>query len=240
MSKKWIWLVGLVCCSMIAGMVVAEAPSWDADAAKKMSRDERLAAQRAYKAEVEALSPGGQKASEFTPAGRQSRPPNKAFGLISYHSGALGSCCTPSFMIGNQFDTGNLFPVVMSGSITKATFDMITVAPANVFISFYDQLAGTTANQITSILTPATTGLNTAVFGSPVSYVGTSFLGGVWQGGGDVPAVATGTAGGQGFHGIEINDIVGTGFATIGSLNAAFQVCGDILTPVELLNFELE
>ncbi len=245
MSKRWIWLVGLICCSAMAGLVLAESVEIDTEAMKSMSRDERIAYQRAYKAKIQALTQGTQKRREFTPAGRQAAAPNKAIGSITYHSGALGACCLPSFMQGNQFDSALdtsgtvIAPVMMSGSITMATFDMITVSAPSVFLSVYDQQAGTTANFITSILTTAATGLNVKTVG-PVVYAGTSFLAGAWQGGGDVPAVATGTVGGQGFHGVEINDIVGTGFATIGALNAACAVGGNVLTPVELLNFEIE
>ena len=248
MSKRWIWMVGIVCCSMIAGMVVAEAPSWDADAVQGMSRAERLAYQQSFKAQLEDAArqhgwrPGERR--EFAPAGRQARPPIKALGSITYHSGALGTCCQNSFCVGNQFDTGGGLPVLMSGSVTMATFDMISVGGTAAFVSFFDQQAGTTANAIDSASKGGlATGLNTITWGgggTTNTYVGSSFLMGVWQFNTDVPAVASGTVGGAGFHGMSINDIVATGFVRPGTFNAAFTATGDILTPVELLNFELE
>ncbi len=235
MSKRWIWLVALVCCTALAGVAIAEnAAEW-----KTMSKADRQAAQRAYKADLEANTNAawaGKRA--FAGANRQATAPNKVFGSITYHSGALGTCCQNSFMVGNQFDTCLSEPVEMSGSVTMATFDMISVGGGAAFISVFDQLAGTAANVVLSTNLTATTGNNTVSFSAP--YVGSTFLAGVWQFNTDVPAVATGTVGGQGFHGISINDIVGTGFTTIGSLNAAFTATGDIKTPVELLNFDVE
>ncbi len=235
MSKRWIWLVALVCCTALAGVAIAEnAAEW-----KTMSKADRQAAQRAYKADLEANTNAawtGKRA--FASANRQASAPNKVLGSITYHSGTLGMCCQNSFMVGNQFDSALSEPVEMSGSITMATFDMISVSGGAAFVSVYDQLTGTAANQVISTNLTATTGNNTVSFNA--AYVGSTFLAGVWQFNTDVPAVATGTVGGQGFHGISINDIVGTAFTTIGSLNAAFTATGDILTPVELLNFDVE
>ena len=36
-----------------------------------------------------------------------------------------------------------------------------------------------------------------------------------------------------------INDIVGTGFSTLGSLNALMRASGDVVIPVELTGFEV-
>lgn len=235
MSKRWIWLVGLVCCAALAGAAIAEnAAEW-----KAMSPADRQAAQQAYKANLEANTAAawtGKRA--FAGVGRQATAPNKVLGSITYHSGALGTCCQNSFMVGNQFDSALSEPLEMSGSVTMATFDMITVGGSAAFISLFDQLAGTAANLIISTNVSAMTGNNVATIAAP--YVGSTFLAGAWQFNTDVPAVATGTTGGQGFHGISINDIVGTAFTTLGSLNAAFTATGDVLTPVELLNFDVE
>ncbi len=249
MSKRWIWWLALVCCSGIAGLVLAES-EWDAEAVEGMSRTERLAYQQAYKAELEKVAreggwvPGEKRA--FESADRQAGPPRKAFGSITYHSGVLGACCQNSFCVGNQFDTAlntagtGLSPVMMSGSITMATFNLISVAGGAVFFSVFDNQTGTAAGQITSISLPAASGSNTVTFAPAIPYSGSSFLAGIWQFNTDVPAVGTGTVGGQGFHGMSINDIVGTGFTTLATLNAAMSVSGNVLTPVELLNFEVE
>ncbi len=252
MSKRSIWTISLVCCAVMMGMMAAGSAlaAGDADAVKAMSKAER----QAFKAQMEAAIRGNgvpAKGRAFAPAGREAGPPPKALGSITYHSGALGSCCNDSYTVGNQFDTAlntagtNVEPIEMSGSITMATFDMISVGGTGAFISIYDQLVGGTANGVTSISTAGVVpGLNTKTIG-PVAYVGDTFLAGIWQIGtspptGDIPAVATGTVGGQGYHGMQINDIVATDFGTIGSLNAAFTATGDVLTPVELLNFDVE
>ncbi len=252
MSKRWIWWLALVCCSGIAGLVLAESAEWDADAVKSMSKAERLAYQQAYKAELEGAArergwvPGEKRA--FEGAGRQAGPPRKAAGSITYHSGALGTCCLSSRTVGNQFDfalnpaSTAISPVMMSGSITMATFNMIAVGGGAAIFSFYDNQAGTGANFLGSIGVPAVTGTNTATFTPALTYSGSTFLAGIWQFtiGTDTPAVATGTVGGQGFHGMSINDIVATGFTTLPTLNAAMSISGNVLTPVELLNFEVE
>ncbi len=187
--------------------------------AEGASRIERLASQRAYKAKLEATARErgwqlGEK-REFASSGCQAQAPNKFLGQIIYHSGMLGSCCQNSFMIGNRFNSAlgpsgmTIYPIERSGSFTMATFDMISVAGGAVFLSVFDQLNGTTANPVTSVNINALTGLNVATLTIP--YAGHTFLAGIWQFNTDVPAVATGTVGGQGYHGISINAIVGTG-----------------------------
>ncbi len=250
MSKRCIWWRALVCFFGIAGWALAESAEWDAEAVKSMSREERLAYQQAYKAELEGLAreqgwvPGEKRA--FESAGRQARPPHKALGWITYHSGLLGTCCQPGFSLGNQFDSAlnpagtAISPVMMSGSITMAAFVMVAVGGGDVFISFFHNQSGTMADPITSIIVPVVSGSTTVTFGTPIDYSGSSFLAAIWQGGGDQLAVANGTVGAQGFHGMSINDIAGTGFTTLATLNAAISVGGNVLTPVELLNFEVE
>ncbi len=253
MSKKWILLLGLVCCTLIAGLVFAEGAKWDAEAAKKMSRADRMAAQQAFKAEMEKAArasgwvPG--KKQPFASVGRQAAPPNKVVGAIVYDTGALGTCCLAFKSIGNQFDTAlnpagtALSPVMMSGSITMASFFMADTDGGGAFITVFDQLAGTTANKITSFFTSMTVATNLKSFATPIAYVGSSFLAGVWQNGtgtdDDRLAVATGTVAGQGWHGMSISS-GGGAFVSLGTLNGAFRVSGDVLTPVELLNFEVE
>ncbi len=253
--KRWLWIFSLILSTLIAGLVVAEDDStfgigeWDPSAAEGKSPAERRAMQQAYKARLEEAArdagwePGGRR--PFTPAGRQVQPSaEKVFGKAKYDSGALGSCCQESFNVGNRFDTANGFPMMMSGSITMATFDMISVSGTMAFLSLFDQLAGSSANFLSSVnknsLAPGLNIVTWGGMGTINTYVGSSFLMGVWKFASDVPAVATGTVGGQGFHGMSINDIAATQYTSLGTLNAAFGVVGDILTPVELLNFEVD
>ncbi len=255
--KRWIGTFGLIFCTLTAGLVVAEGDGtygigeWDPSAVKGKSVAERQAMQQAYKARLEEAArnagwePG--ERSPFLSAGRQVQPETeKILGQAKYHSGALGTCCQNSFCVGNRFDTANGFPMMRSGSITMATFDMISVGGGGAFLSLFDQLntgAGT-ANFVDSVVkTGLVTGLNTVTLpggGTINTYVGRTFLMGVWQFDTDVPAVATGTLFGQGYHGMSINDILGTGYTSLGTLNAAFSIFSDVLTPVELLNFEVD
>ncbi|MCP5113988.1 MAG: hypothetical protein GY953_24405 [bacterium] len=244
MSKRWIWMVGLVCCTAMAGIALAD---WDPAAVAGMSKADRMAYQQSYKASLEsAARDGGWNGKRaFNGVGREAAAPPKGIGAIVYDSGALGVCCQSSFCVGNQFDSainplggGGIEPVEMSGSVTMVTFDMIGVGGTAAFLSFFDQVAGTTANGVSSFSTPVVTGFNQKDVNVP--YAGTSFLAGVWQFGGDSPAVATGTVGWQGHHGMSINDISATGFTRPGTYNAVFRVTGDVLTPVELLNFDVE
>jgi hypothetical protein len=250
----------IVCSSVVlmalgAGTVLAQESNrfgveWDADAVAQMSREERLAYQREYKAALEdAAREAGFVAGEsktHTPrtAVVTPRVPGTA---ISYHSGSLSAATLSSFTIGNRFDTaltgmGGLGPVEMSGSITMITVDMAAVGGGAAFLSVYDQLAGTTVNQITSVSFPMATGVNTITLATPLTYVGSSFLAGAWNftGGPDTVNVATGTVGGQGFHGMEINDgAVGMSFVAYTMTNGTAAVQGNVATPVELMHFEI-
>ncbi len=256
MSRKAIWLLGLVCCFVIAGLVFAEgkgelALKWDEETLKNIPRAERLAYKKADMAKLKAAAlqrgfvPGKKRA--FQSAGRQAAPPNKALGTITYHSGAIGVCCVPNNVIGNQFDSaltpamGSIAPVMMSGSITMATFEMVALGAPNIVVAFYGPVAGNTAPLRTFFSVSAATGVNTFTLPSPYAYSGSSFLAGVWNFTPFTasPAVATGTVGGQGFHGMSLTS-GGLSFVTLSNLNGAISVGGDVLTPVELLEFEIE
>ncbi len=159
---------------------------------------------------------------------------------ISYHSGTLAPSTAASNMVGNRFNTISGAAVPTSGSITGFTADMAVVAGTNAFFSMFDQIAGTTANLITSATQPMASGFNDVTLATGLSYVGSEFLAGVWVGGGDTINVATGTVGAQGFHAVQINDIVGTALATISNMNAAIGVRGNPPVPVELMNFSID
>lgn len=256
MAKKLTWMVVLAFLVVAAGVMTAEEKNpfgieWDAEAVAQMSKEERMAYQQAYKAAVEeaARQNGGVRPGDKAgqPVGRTAPMPAKVPGTsITYHSGALSGSPVSSFSVGNQFDTAltsmgtAIGSVEMSGSITMFSADMASVS-GNVFFSVFDQQAGTTANLITSFSTgPLTTGANSITLGSPINYVGNTFLAGVWNFGADVVNVATGTVGGQGFHGMSINDVTGTAFNRYTMTNGAVGVSGDVATPVELMLFSVE
>ena len=226
-----------------------------------LTKEERRAYNRAYKAAVEArlrelgltkTQPASQKVVTERRENNDKTIAKRVPGTsITYHSGALSAGGTTSQMLGNQFNSAlnqpgtGIFPIEASGSVTMATFDMIAVAGGAAFFSMYHQLMGTTAPQITSVLhSGLAAGLNTITI-NPVStsnaYTGGTFLAGIWRIAGDTPAIATGTVMGQGFHAIDINDgMPGNMFAVIPNMNAAFAVTGNLTTPVELMNFKVE
>ncbi len=169
-------------------------------------------------------------------------PKNRIPGIIAYDDGVVtGQAGISSYSFGNQFNTAVGSPVNASGSVTGVRFYMLSAAGSdNVFVSVFGPVSGTAAPFLTSVSLPSVPGWNTVAFPTAVSYTGASFLAGVWYVAGDTIAVGTGTTGGQGLHGMWINDIVGTDFNAPGTFNAMMQASGDILVPVELMSFSVQ
>jgi hypothetical protein len=166
----------------------------------------------------------------------------QAVGTIQYDNGTLTAIpAVSSFCYGNRFNTAAGNPLTASGTITQLSWFMTSGAGTDsVFISYFDQLAGTAANVITSVSVPAPNpgGFNTRA--TTVNYVGSTFLAGVWYIAGDTPGLGSGTTGGQGHHGMLINDIVGTGYQSIANINGLVRASGNVVTiPVELTGFEV-
>lgn len=166
---------------------------------------------------------------------------SRAAGTIQYDDGvATGTPTGDSHCWGNQFNSAMGSSVNASGSVTGVQFYMAAVT-GNAFVSVYGPVAGATAAQLTSVSVPAAAGWNTHTFTAALNYTGSSFLAGVWYFGGDSVAVGTGTTGGQGLHGMHINDgAVGTGFTAPGTFNALVRASGNVLVPVELMSFSVE
>lgn len=171
-------------------------------------------------------------------------PKSRVVGTIAYDLGTVTA--TPgaqSFCYGNQFNTAAGVPVNASGSITQVNFFMISGAGSdNVFFSVFGPVSGTVAPVLTSTSIPApnSNGWNTYTFASPITYTGPSFLAGVWAyGSGDSVGLGSGTAAGQGYHAMVINDVSGNSFATIPSLNALVRASGNVLVPVELMSLSV-
>ena len=258
MAKELIRLVGLVCLIGASGLSMAEenrfGVEWDAAAVQAMSREERLAYQQQYKLALEEAArragaiPAEPKSRRST--GQTQQAVDNPGTSITYHSGALFSATQNGVAVGNQFDSaltqipgmGTMIgPVTMSGSVTMVTVDMAAVGGGMAFVSLFDQLSGTSANLLLASNVPMVAGVNVITLAPPVSYVGSSFLAGVWNWttGTNTLNLATGSVGLQGFHGMSINDIPPTGFMTLGATNAAVSVGGDVVVPVELMSFEI-
>ncbi len=233
----------------------------DAEALNQLSLEERQAVTKAYKDAVDAYHAAqgnvqGERGA-YTPidnggqAGIQgvTKVPGT---FIQYDTGVItGTITAASNAIGNRFDTALnptgmcCVPVETSGTITMATFNMQSVAGTGVFFTVFSNISGTMANVVASPLqTGIAPGLNTIAVGATTGvYANGSFLATVWQssGGTDNIGLDTNENSGQGFHGIFLNDIVGTALADIvPPANAIMRVRGDVTTPVELMSFSLE
>lgn len=171
--------------------------------------------------------------------GERSADRNVPTGII-YDDGVANAAPTvSSFCYGNQFNTVNGTGTVKSFSVTQLSFFMLSGAGTdNVFISVFGPVVGTAAPVLTSASVPApNAGAFNTVTLSPIVGTG-SFLAGVWYIGGDTVGMGTGTINGQGHHGMMINDIAGTGFATVAGQNALVGA-STAFVPVELMGFSV-
>ena len=240
----------------------------DREALRGMSREERRAEMRAYRAKRLAAAreagieegPSGYRplAEPRTLADRGVRVPGTS---IQYDSGAVTGFVTLADLDRvalNRFDNAlnangtMISPVQASGSVTMITFHMLRTLGSSVTWSLYSGVMGTSAMQVTSRVVPAGTGLNTinvGDFGTSVnSYMGSSFLVGILQF--QVMFTRVGadsnSAAGQGFHAYSINEPqtvnpnTGMGLNSLGSTNFVVRASGNVASPVELMNFEIE
>ena len=136
-------------------------------------------------------------------------------------------------------------PIEQSGTITGLTFHMIRTS-STVYWSLYDNVMGTTARFLTDASISVAPGLNTHTVDTSVTannrYEGGTFLAGIFQFNTAFTRVGadTNSTNGLGFHAASINDVVGTQFNTLGNVNFVVRVRGNIVTPIELMSFEIE
>lgn len=148
--------------------------------------------------------------------------------------------------IGNRFSSANGSPL-QTGTVTAVSFFPQAVG-GDVIVSFWG--APNTGAGTAPFITFATVGgvvssvFNVAFFNVPV---GPDFMAGLYVGtfgsGPDAMGMRNATYAGQGFHGMQINFIggtFGTGFQSLASTNAMFRASGDLLVPVELMDFTIE
>ncbi len=236
----------------------------DHEAMKSMTREEKRAYMETYwkaredEARRAGVVPGsGGFVRLETPRRVEERPRPRVPGTnITYDTGTVsGTAGMASQVLGNRFDSalnppGTMccFPVATTGSSTLITFDMVNTFFSSAIWSLYSNVMGATAMRVTSAGVPGGVmgGLNTATVAN--SYMNGAFLAGIFQ---FMPAstglaVDTGSLSGQGFHAISINDgTTGTMLTNVttgggGGLNAIFRVSGNVATPVELMDFEIE
>jgi len=229
-----------------------------------MSRSEQKSFQEAFKSirsrlpellGIEDTATETNKNQASANSGQSVRVPGSG---IQYDSGnTTGTAGVASQMVGNRFDTAiNTMgtaccsPVETSGTITMATFEMVNTFFGSAVFSVYSNVVGTGAVQVTSMAYPGLmTGLNTITLGgggTANAYANGSFLAGIWQFDPTMTAIGvdTGTTGGQGHHGISLNDgAMGTMLTNLTSLNAVMRLQGNLVTasvPVELIDFTIE
>lgn len=160
-----------------------------------------------------------------------------------------------NFSFGNNFGPCPLPFTVTDLSIFMALVDGGTTAGGNAFVTVFGPLntAGTNATVRTSPSVP----LNPNAFNNVavnLAYTGTgssTFLAGVWNAGAGSTAAPTpcgtdcvgfdssGTVGGNGFHGMAIEDLGGGNYSPITNANAIYRVSGNNV-PVELMSFTID
>jgi hypothetical protein len=235
--------------SMVALVALAVSPMLLAETSvQKFPREQAQAMKAAEQGDTAGAPAGGAFARLPQPKATPRAGGPRVVGTITYDTGTLNALpIIGSYTFGNQFDSALGGPVNASGSVTMLTFYLAGLSGTNAFITVYGPPSGTTASVLSSAnVMGLALGTNTVNFATPVSYTGSSFLAGVWNlntnptaATNDAPGLDTGTIAGQGFHGMAINDIVGTDFQTF-SANAMVSSTGDILVPVELMHFEIE
>ena len=181
------------------------------------------------------------RAVEARPAAARPAPDGPGV-TITYDDGIVTALpAINGYCFGNQFNTVS-GGAVASHSITGLTFYIVTGAGTDaVFLSAYGPVAGTVAPFYDDTNVPLNVGsgaFNSFTF--PAAFVGAgSFQAGVWYVAGDTVGLGSGTVASQGHHGMAINDISGTDFQTLGSLNALVSARTAVV-PVELMQFSIE
>lgn len=180
-------------------------------------------------------------------------------GTIQYDTGTftgVGSMpmVADNFSFGNNFGPCALPFTVTNLSIFAAIIDGSTTAAGNAFVTVFGPLntAGTSAPALTSASAPLMANAF-ATFAISQQFTGTAgsstFQAGVWNpgAGSTSAAVPCGTDcvgfdsndGGDGFHGMAVEDLGGGNFTPITNANAILRVSGPNV-PVELMSFSIE
>jgi hypothetical protein len=235
MKRLWVTLIGLGAgLALLGGTVAVQA------ARKAMTKEERtrLRQSLASKRALKVTRPGG-------------RHGENVVGTIQYDPGAPAD----SFMsepggdriIANRFNTAVGVPL-RSGNLTAFEFFPGAVS-GNAVISVVGPPVGTAATQIASIQgVPALPNQFNTFNVSPAVGVPNDFMAGLYVGsfgGTDEVGLRAASNAGQGFHAMQM-EFNGAGPGQINTVvalpgqNVMFRSTGNILTPVELMNFQLE
>lgn len=164
-------------------------------------------------------------------------------GTVTYDTGTnnAGFSSGAGTNVGNHFNSALGGPLLMTGNVAS-----LSIFPAGTggYVTVFGppNTMGTAANLGSfQFLGAAPAAFN--VVALPGIPVGPDFLAGLWQNGSQVAVgMDNMTANGQGFHAFNLNTNfpgAGTGFTPIPSRNALVRAIGNILVPVELMNFQI-
>ncbi len=234
----------------------ANEPKWDQKAFQAMGKQAQKKHARQYKAAMEAAHPPKLLQAKV----RQTKHARAATKAVSgttdivYDDGVVTALPgLSSYSWGNRFDTADGGAIPDSATISQIQVYMFSVdsgSSGNAFVSVFDNLAGTTAAVIDSASLPLAAGTFNTIPASSFSSsariinafsaAGTqALLVGVWYVAGDTVALGSGTVGGQGMHGMLINDIAATDYQALTGVNALIRLQGSNL-PVELVEFTVD
>jgi hypothetical protein len=257
MRKKWIVVVLAL---LLAGTVYS---TWAQDA--KPAEDYQASARETVVGKASDYVRGAPMKVTVQGAPGGPMPP----GVIVYDTGTFTAIPTlpagpaVNYCIGNRFNTGGGNPLILPFTVDSLAFwpalvDGGTAAVGNLFISIFG-LGNTGAGTADWIDDQLKTGVqaqtwNTRSFTGGVGvFTGTgaaSVQAGVWNAGnaGASPMAcaadcvgidSSGTFGGQGFHGMMVEDINGNNYQLFNSFNALVRAIGTNV-PVELLDFKVQ
>jgi hypothetical protein len=169
----------------------------------------------------------------------------RLIGTVIYDTGMPGAGFHqgPKNNAGNRFNSDMGAALLMTGQVTMAAIFPNVSGTGFVTIFGPPDGAGNAAVLVSSLVTGMVGNAFNTVTLAPVG-VGPDFLAGAWETtvlhqGMDNMSVAP-----QGFHAFDLNTNfsigLGTGFAPIAGQNALVRAGGNILVPVELMNFQIQ
>ena len=168
-------------------------------------------------------------------------------GTVTYDTGLNAGFPpdTGAIVVGNRFNSALGGPLLMTGAVTMATI-FPQNSGNNSFTFFGPPNSAGVATQIGAIqVANLMAGVFSAVTLPTPIPVGPDFLGafyGIFGGTPGLVGLDSNSTLGQGFHAFQATTMLPqiTMFAPIAARNAMYRVTGDLLTPVELMNFELQ
>jgi hypothetical protein len=178
--------------------------------------------------------------------GREVPSEPQVVGTITYDTGVNAGFPpdTGAIVVGNRFNSALGGPLLMTGMVTMAVI-FPQNGGNNSFTFFGPPNGAGSATQIGAIqVANMLAGVFNTVAVTGIT-VGPDFLGAFYGQFGGTPGLVgldSNQVNGQGFHAFQATTALPqiTMFAPIANRNAMYRVVGDVLTPVELMNFKIE